>query len=81
MPDGGLIVDGLAPLDEIRAAGVPVADSPEYATAAGFVITALGAIPAAGGSVTSAGYRWTVIQTEGPRASQPDTNPTRLYRL
>ena len=67
MPDGALIVDGLAPLDEIRAAGVPVDDSPEYATAAGFVITALGAIPTAGSSVTSAGYRWTVIQTEGPR--------------
>ena len=78
LPNGGLIVDGLAPLDEIRAAGVPVDDSPEYATAAGFVITALGAIPAAGGSVTSAGYRWTVIQTEGPRVRRIRIEPASL---
>jgi len=67
LPDGALIVDGLAPIDDIRAAGVPVDDSPEYTTAAGFVITVLEAIPAAGSSVTSGGYRWTVLETDGPR--------------
>ncbi len=67
LADGALIVDGLAPLDDIRAAGVPVDDSPEYTTAAGFVITALGAIPAAGTSLTSAGHRWMVLETDGPR--------------
>lgn len=67
LPDGALIVEGLAPIDDIRAAGVPVDDSPEYTTAAGFVITVLEAIPAAGSSVTSGGYRWTVLETDGPR--------------
>jgi putative hemolysin len=67
LPDGALMVDGLAPIDDIRAAGVPVEDSPEYTTAAGFIITALGAIPAAGGSVTSGGYRWTALDVDGPR--------------
>jgi putative hemolysin len=67
VPNGALIVDGLTPIDEVRAAGVPVGDSPDYTTAAGFVITALGAIPPAGASVTSSGYRWTVIETDGPQ--------------
>jgi putative hemolysin len=67
LPDGALVVDGLAPIDDIQEAGVPVEDSPDYTTAAGFVITALGAIPATGTSVTSGGYRWTVLETDGPR--------------
>jgi putative hemolysin len=67
LPDGALIVDGLAPIADIRAAGVPIEDSPDYTTAAGFVIAALGAIPVAGTLVTSGGYRWTVLETDGPR--------------
>ena len=67
LPNGALIVDGLAPIDDIRAAGVPIDDSPEYTTAAGFVITVLGAIPTTGTSATSGGYRWTVLETDGPR--------------
>jgi putative hemolysin len=66
-PDGTLIVDGLAPIDEIRAAGVPVEDSPDYTTAGGFVITTLGAIPAPGEAVAHAGYRWRVLEMDGPR--------------
>ena len=67
VPDGALTVDGLTPIDELRAAGVPVEDSPDYTTAAGFVITALGAIPSAGNALTHRGYRWTVLETDGPR--------------
>jgi putative hemolysin len=67
LPDGVLVVDGLAPIDELRAAGAPVDDSPDYTTAAGFVIATLGAIPVAGNSLTSAGYRWTVLEADGPR--------------
>ena len=65
--DGALVVDGLTPIDEIRAAGVPVDDSPDYTTAGGFVITTLGAIPTPGESVARAGYRWRVLEMDGPR--------------
>jgi putative hemolysin len=68
LPDGALIVDGLTAIDDIRAAGVVVEDSPDYTTAAGFVNTALDAIPTVGSSVMSAGYRWTVLEVDGPRA-------------
>ena len=78
VPDGALIVDGLTPIDEVRAAGVPVEDSPDYTTAAGFVITALGAIPPAGSSVTHSGYRWTVLETDGPRLRKVRIEPASL---
>ena len=67
LPDGSLIVDGLASIDELEAAGVPVEPSPEYTTAAGFVMAALRTVPAAGASVTRDGYRWTVLETDGVR--------------
>jgi putative hemolysin len=76
MPDGVLVVDGLTPIDELRAAGVPVEDSPDYTTAAGFVITALGAIPTVGSSMTSGGRRWTVLETDGPRVHKIRIEPT-----
>ena len=65
--DGALVVDGLTPIDEIRAAGVAVDDSPDYTTAGGFVITALGAIPTPGESVIRAGHRWRVLEMAGTR--------------
>jgi putative hemolysin len=65
--DGALVVDGLTPIDEIRAAGVAVEDSPDYTTAGGFVITALGAIPTPGESVTRARHRWRVLEMAGTR--------------
>lgn len=67
LPDGALVVEGLTPVDEIRAAGVPVEDSPDYTTAGGVVITALGAIPSPGEAVTRSGYRWRVLEMDGPR--------------
>jgi putative hemolysin len=70
LPDGSLLVDGLASIDDLRVAGVPVEPSPEYTTAAGFVMAALGAVPAVGTSVTRAGYRWTVVESDGVRIRQ-----------
>jgi putative hemolysin len=67
LPDGALVVEGLTPIDEIRVAGVPVEDSPDYTTAGGFVITALGAIPSSGEAVTRSGHRWRVLEMDGPR--------------
>jgi putative hemolysin len=67
LPDGSLVVDGLASIDDIRAAGVPVEPSAEYTTAAGFVMAALGSVPSPGASVTHDGYRWTVLEADGVR--------------
>ena len=67
LPDGSLLVDGLASIDELRAAGVPVPPSADYTTAAGYVMAALGTVPAAGASLPSDGYRWTVVETDGVR--------------
>ena len=75
LPDGALVVDGLTPIDEVRAAGVPVDDSPDYTTAGGFVITALGAIPAPGEAVTAAGHRWRVLEMDGPRVRKLRIEP------
>jgi putative hemolysin len=75
LPDGALLVDGLAPIDEVRAAGVPVEDSPDYTTAGGFVITTLGAIPSPGDSVIRGGSRWRVLEMDGPRVRRIRIEP------
>ena len=67
VPDGSVLVDGLASIDDLEAAGVPIEPSPEYTTAAGFVMAALGTVPSAGASLTHNGYRWTVVETDGVR--------------
>ncbi|HXH82266.1 MAG TPA: hemolysin family protein, partial [Candidatus Tectomicrobia bacterium] len=67
LPDGSLIVDGVASVEALREAGLPIEDSREYSTAAGFVISALEAIPTAGVAVARSGYRWTVLEMDGPR--------------
>jgi len=75
LPDGALVVDGLTPIDEIRAAGVPVDDSQDYTTAGGFLITELGAIPAPGATITRAGFRWRVLEMDGPRVRKIRIEP------
>lgn len=67
LSDGSWLADGLAPVDALQAAGIPVEPSPDYTTAAGFVMHALGAVPTAGATVGSGGYRWTVVETDGVR--------------
>jgi putative hemolysin len=76
LPDGALLVDGLAAVDEIRTAGVAIEDSPDYTTAAGFVSTTLGAIPSVGASVTTGGFRWIVLEVDGPRIRTIRIEPT-----
>ena len=77
LADGALLVDGLASVDELRAAGVAVEDSRDYTTAAGVLIARLGAIPSKGTSVVKAGHRWTVLDTEGPRIRKIRIEPVQ----
>jgi putative hemolysin len=68
LPDGSLLIDGLAPIDEVeRALGAPLPESRDYATVAGFLLTALGSVPTRGTSLVAAARRWTVVEMEGPR--------------
>ena len=64
-------MDGAAPVWEVREAlRLPAVESPDYNTVAGFVIHALGAIPRPGASLAAEGYRWTVVDVEGPRVTR-----------
>ncbi len=68
LADGSYIVDGLVSIRDVRAKlGLPVKESETYHTVAGFLIDALQAIPAPGASVTAGGYRWTVVEMNGPK--------------
>jgi putative hemolysin len=71
LPDGALLVDGRAPIEELRETlGLPLPESTEYTTVAGLVIASLNAIPSPGATFTLAGHRWTVIETAGPRIAK-----------
>jgi CBS domain containing-hemolysin-like protein len=47
--------------------GLPLPESSEYQTVAGFILHRLAAIPAPGTSVDLPGWRLTVVDMEGPR--------------
>lgn len=71
LPDGAFEVDGITPIRELRdRLKIPVPDSPDYTTAAGFVTHLLGAIPQPGTSVSYGGHRWTVVEVDGPRVKR-----------
>ena len=70
MREGAMMVDGATRLDDLRRRlGVALEDPGEHATAAGFVIGALGAIPSPGATVVREGYRFTVLRMDGPRVA------------
>ena len=76
LPDGSYILDGLTSIRDVRTRiGVPVEESDAYNTIAGFLISAFGAIPAPGASVTAAGYRWTVLEMNGPQITRIQVAP------
>jgi putative hemolysin len=68
LPDGSSIIDGTATIRDLREqAGLPIEDSPDYQTIAGFVLHRLGTVPRPGATLTAAGHRFTVLDMEGPR--------------
>jgi putative hemolysin len=71
LSDRAYVVDGSAPVRELREAlNISVPDSPDYTTAAGFVITALGSLPTPGVALSRGGWRWTVVDMDGPRVTK-----------
>jgi magnesium and cobalt exporter, CNNM family len=68
LSDGTYVVDAAAPLRDVREAlGLPIPDSPDYTTIAGFVMYALQKVPTPGASVSIGGHVWTVVDVDGPR--------------
>jgi putative hemolysin len=49
---------------------LPLEDSPEYQTIAGFLINALHTVPQPGVSVEAHGFVWTVVDMEGARIAK-----------
>jgi putative hemolysin len=68
--DGAVEVDGRVNLDEFAEfTGVELPEGP-YETAAGYVMSALGRLPAVGDKVEWAGYSITVVEVDGRRAAR-----------
>ena len=77
-PDGSYIIDGIATIRDLREqAGLPLDDSPDYQTMAGFVLHRLGTVPRPGATLLAAGHRWTVMSMEGPRIMKVKAEPER----
>jgi putative hemolysin len=71
LADGSFILEGVAPIREVRQRlGIRLPNSPAYTTAAGFVIHVLGEVPQAGASMSHSGHRWTVLDVEGTRVTR-----------
>jgi len=76
LPDGSYLVDGTASVRDLREQlGFPLEDSPDYQTAAGFLLHGLRTIPSPGMTLTAAGHLWTVVDMEGPRILKIKAQP------
>jgi putative hemolysin len=71
LPDDSYLVDGSLPAKDARTRlGVPVPDSEDYQTVAGFILVHLAAVPTPGISVDLPGWRLTVVDMDGPRIAK-----------
>jgi putative hemolysin len=69
--DGSLVVEGTLPASELRDSyHVPIPESSEFETVAGFMLEALGSVPKGGEAVTVGDYRLTVVDVEKTRISK-----------
>jgi putative hemolysin len=76
LPDGAYIVDGSTPIRQLREAlGISLEESAHYVTIAGALIDALNAIPSPGASIVVDGWRFTAIETHGPRVTKVRVEP------
>lgn len=67
--DGSWQVSGLLRPEEVRDVGIPVPDSHDYETIAGFLVQRLGRLAEVGDSVTHAGWLFTVVSLDGHRVA------------
>ena len=68
LPDGSMVIQGSALLKDLKSDyGLPLEESPDYLTLAGFVLAKLRRIPRGGEVVEHNGYRLTIVDMEGRR--------------
>jgi putative hemolysin len=68
LPEGAYILSGLASVRDVRERlQIAIRESTEYSTVAGLLLHALQTVPTIGTSVGIDGYRWTVVEMQGPR--------------
>jgi putative hemolysin len=68
LKDGSLVVEGTVSANELRERfDVPIPESSEFETVAGFILTRLGAVPKGGEVVAIGGHRLTVVDVERNR--------------
>ena len=81
LPDGSYMIDGTATIRDLREqVGLPLEESPDYQTIAGLLLQRLGAVPRAGTTVEAVGYRWTIMEMEGPRIMKVRAEPDRRHK-
>jgi putative hemolysin len=69
--DGSLVVEGTVAAAELRDSfQVPIPESTEFETVAGFMLDQLGSVPKGGEVVTAGDYRLTVVDVERNRISK-----------
>jgi putative hemolysin len=69
--DGSLVVEGTVPATELRETyDVPLPESTEFETVAGFMLDRLGSVPKGGEVVTIGEYRFIVVDVERNRISK-----------
>jgi putative hemolysin len=69
--DGSLVVEGTVPIAELREGyEIPLPDSAEFETVAGFMLDSLGSVPRGGEVVAREGWRLTVVDVERNRISK-----------
>jgi len=71
MRDGSMVVDGTASAADLRETyEIPLPESGEFATIAGFMLERLGSVPKGGEVVSIEGWRFTVVDVERNRVSK-----------
>ena len=69
--DGSLVLDGTVAAAEVREAhGIPIPESAEFESVAGFMLERLGSVPRGGETVALGDYRLTVVDVERNRISK-----------
>jgi len=65
------VLDAAAPVRDVREAlKLPIPESTDYTTIAGFVMHVLQQVPIPGASGSVAGHSWTVVDMDGPRITR-----------